>query len=907
MQNLPLLVPLVILIPSIGAFINFFLGAKIGEKWAGYIGSFAAILSFIISLVLLSYVTGTDGGAAVVNPPFFDGWLRIESIGLDIPWQLRVDSVSVTMMLVVTGVGSLIHLYARGYMHGDKWYPRFFAYLNMFLAFMLTLVTANNFLMLFVGWEGVGLCSFLLIGFWWDKKAPEGWKNSNAARKAFIVNRIGDFGLLMAMFLIFWTFGTLDFFKSGELPNTEASYLVYWREHNLGHAEEGEEHAAEDDHAEEADDHSAEATDDHAEEGDDASADDRGDQKQSVLDESEDGSEEDIDVAADAADEDAAEEGDDHAADDGHGEDVVCVPATADDHAEEADDHSAEATDDHAEEEGDHGETNLLASDIRAIYCDNSHVDVDQLGIFGQVTQRFGTEEMIDFGAFEMRFDDVIFLITLFMLLGVTGKSAQIPLFVWLPDAMAGPTPVSALIHAATMVTAGVYMMVRSSVFLDELNHAGYVIGLIITLVGSGTAIMAGYIAVGQWDIKRVLAYSTISQLGFMVAAVGTGAYVAAMFHLVTHAVFKALLFLGSGSVIHGVEHGHHHAHEHGHGHDDHHDDHHEDEFDPQDMRNMGGLRKKMPITFITYLIGTLALAGIFPFAGFWSKDEILADAWYVGFNEGYPQGFIAFGLLLIAAGFTAFYMWRQIVLVFFDEPRSEAAEHAPESNGAMLLPLVVLGFFSIIIGLINVPSPFIILDSIYTPHNFGHFLEHSLIAVSRGHTLDFNALVALMALGLGIGAIVVANNIYKGKGLADGNRDQLEANPSTRMAFKMANARLYWDENYFRFIENPFNKLAQFMADRVDWDFLHDYFHDRVIKRGFDSIAKLLSQPLDIGLIDGAVNGIGWLVQRAANSMRRIQTGYVRVYAVILFIGVVAVVLLMLLPFIQTLIQSGS
>ena len=239
MDNLPLLVPLVILVPSLGAIVNFFVGMKLGEKWSGYIGCFASIFAFIVSLLLLTYVTGTGGSAAVVNPPFVDGWLRIESIGLDIPWQLRVDSLSVTMMLVVTGVGSLIHMYARGYMQGDKWYPRFFAYLNMFLAFMLVLVTANNFLTLFVGWEGVGLCSFLLIGFWWDKKTPEGWKNSNAARKAFIVNRIGDFGLLMAMFLIFWTFGTLDFYKAGELPNTDATYLVEWRANNglLEHAE----------------------------------------------------------------------------------------------------------------------------------------------------------------------------------------------------------------------------------------------------------------------------------------------------------------------------------------------------------------------------------------------------------------------------------------------------------------------------------------------------------------------------------------------------------------------------------------------------------------------------------------------------------------------------------------------
>ncbi|MCY4538442.1 MAG: proton-conducting transporter membrane subunit [Chloroflexi bacterium] len=838
MDNLPLLVPLVILAPSLGAIINFFVGARLGEKWSGYIGCFASIFAFIISLLLLTYVTGTDGSAAVVNPPLVDGWLRIESIGLEIPWQLRVDSLSVTMMLVVTGVGSLIHLYARGYMHGDKLYPRFFAYLNMFLAFMLILVTANNFLMLFVGWEGVGLCSFLLIGFWWDKKMPEGWKNSNAARKAFIVNRIGDFGLLMAMFLIFWTFGTLDFYKAGELPNTEAKYLMGWREHN--------------------------GLVDHVEEGDQAST----------------------------GDESAAG---DKQTDDGHGGSYVCKPAVP-----AADDGSHDI-------ESQHGAPNPLANDIRAIYCDNHHFDTDYLGVFGQTGERFGEGEIVDFNGFEMAFDDVVFLIALFMLLGVAGKSAQIPLFVWLPDAMAGPTPVSALIHAATMVTAGVYMMVRANVLLWELNHGGYVIGLIITLVGSGTALMAGYIALGQWDIKRVLAYSTISQLGFMVAAVGIGAYVAAMFHLVTHAVFKALLFLGSGSVIHGVEHGHHHAHGHGHGHDDDHDDHHDQEFDAQDMRNMGGLRKRMPITYITYLIGTLALAGIFPFAGFWSKDEILADAWYEGFQLNELGGFIAFGILLVAAAFTAFYMWRQIVLVFFDDARSEAARQAPESNGAMLLPLVVLAIFTCIIGLINVPKATPIFANIYETYEFKHFLEHSLLSVSRGHSLDFNLLIAGIALALGIASIVVAHNVYKGKGLGPGNSDQLERHASSRAAFRLANARLYWDEIYGKVIEQPFNRLATFLADRVDWDFLHNYFHDSIIKRGFDSIAKLLGQPIDLGIIDGTVNGVALLVQRLANWMRGMQTGYVRLYAVVIFIGVVAVILLMLLPFIQTMLQSGS
>jgi NADH-quinone oxidoreductase subunit L len=671
---------------------------------------------------------------------------------------------------------------------------------------------------------------------------PEGWKNSNAARKAFIVNRIGDFGLLMAMFLIFWTFGTLDFYKAGELPNTEAKYLVHWREHNglLEHHEE------------------------------------------STTREAESSGE--------------------------HGSSYKCVPASAVER-DDTDIHTEETSSaGHGEDEA-HSEPNPLASDIRAIYCDNHHFDTELLGVFGQTTERFGTGETVDFGGFHMAFDDVILLIALFMLLGVTGKSAQIPLFVWLPDAMAGPTPVSALIHAATMVTAGVFILARSNVFLWELNHGGYVIGLVITLVGAGTALMAGYIALGQWDIKRVLAYSTISQLGFMVAAVGIGAYVAAMFHLVTHAVFKALLFLGSGSVIHGVEHGHHHAHEHGHSHgDDHDDDHYADaDFDPQDMRNMGGLRKRMPITYITYLIGTLALAGIFPFAGFWSKDEILADAWYEGFELNELSGFIAFGVLLVAAAFTAFYMWRQIVLVFFDEARSEAAEQAPESNGAMLLPLLILAIFTLIIGLINVPKATPIFDGIYQPYEFKHFLEHSLASVSRGHSLDFNLSIAGIALVLGIVSILVANRIYKGNGLGSGNRDLLEEGGASRPMFRLAKARLYWDEIYSAVIEKPFNRLAGFLADRVDWDFLHNYFHDSIIKRGFDAIADLLGRPFDLGIVDGAVNGVGIFVQRAAEWMRRAQTGYVRLYAVVLFIGVVAVIALMLFPFVQTLFGSGA
>jgi len=815
MENYPQLVSLIILIPAIGAFINFFWGARLGERGAAMVSTGASSLAFVVALLLFAYLGSSGYEAVVVNPPLLDGWIRIPSANVVIPWQMRVDTLSVTMMLVITGVGSLIHMYAIGYMHGDERFPRFFAYLNMFLAFMLTLVTGNNLLMMFVGWEGVGLCSFLLIGFWWDKKNGVGWRNSNAARKAFIVNRIGDFGILMAIFLVFWTFGTLDFYRPGELAV-------------VGGYGEATEHSAE-----------GAVAGEHSE-----------------------------------------------------GEAVVA--------------------------EGDHSETAAVAegesvvvetaSSQELVYTDNEHIATEQLGIFGQAERFVAEERVVDLGPFELPIVTVLALITAFMLLGAAGKSAQIPLFIWLPDAMAGPTPVSALIHAATMVTAGVYMMVRSNVFFYEAD----VTSLVVALVGTGTAVVAGLIAVGQWDIKRVLAYSTVSQLGFMVAAVGVGAYGAAVFHLVTHAFFKALLFLGSGSVIHGMEHGHHHV---AHRHDAHHDNphdadhgdahstavvvHHAEEFDPQDMRNMGGLRSKMPITYITYVIGTLALAGIIPFAGFWSKDEILADAWLVGVLENNLAGFLALGGLLLAAGFTAFYMWRQIIMVFHGKPRTEAAEHASESSLLMTIPLMVLGFFSVFIGFINTPANVLGLDGIFGAHRFTDWLEYSVV---HAHAADFQPLIALGALSLALGAIFLASNIYgQGKAVTADRRDPLALRPETAAIWKLANARMYWDETYYRFIENPFNVLSRFLANTLDWDFWHDYFHDRVIGKGFNAIAGLLSKPVDIGIIDGVVNGVGAVAKWFSGRLRTLQTGYVRVYAITLLLGVVVVIIVLLLPLINT------
>lgn len=877
------LIPLVILVPAIGALINLFLGHKLGERLSGLVGVTASVLAFIFSVLIFAYLSDPAVVTGIViDPPLLDGWIRIGSdagFSVNIPWQFRVDTITAVMLLVVTGVGSLIHIYSIGYMHGDPKYARFFAFLNMFMMFMLILVTGNNFLMMFVGWEGVGVMSYLLIGFWWDKSAPVGWRNSDAARKAMIANRVGDFGIIMATILIFWTFGTVNYYSPGEVANS-----CYVLEHAESISAEQAEHGECDAEAVEA--FATGAVGEH-EEGE------------------AEGSEE-------ATEESSEVEGEANA-----GIVLVQETETEGEHAEEA------------EAEGEHGEEAAHGAHMSVEDMTNANFMPDQMGVFAQLDALVNLDEgetipwavspdgtviergrEVQFGPYSADISVVLFLIIVFIVLGVSGKSAQIPLFVWLPDAMAGPTPVSALMHAATMVTAGVYLLVRSNVFITYSPEGR----LLIAIIGTATALVAGLTAVGQWDIKRVLAFSTVSQLGFMVAAIGVGAYVAAIFHLVTHAVFKALLFLGSGSVIHGVEHGEHHVHElHAH---DHHGDHHDDHgepFDPQDMRNMGGLRARMPITFVTYLIGTFALSGLPIFAGFWSKDEILLDALVHGGEStnvlDQLSGFIVFFGLLVAAGFTAFYMWRQIQMVFFGEPRSEAARHAPESVPSMTIPLIVLAIGATFIGLINVPGGAWPFTLFYKLHEFGHFLEASIPSITTGHTLDFNWLLAGLATAVAFGAIFLAHSIYAGNkavrgehGAVDG-RDPLQDNGSTSQIFTAANRRLYWDDFYFAVFIRPYQRIAAFFADVIDWNFWHDYVHDKVIKRGYDTISQLLANPLDIGLIDGAVNGVGRLVSYLSGRFRTAQTGYVRTYAVVLLLGVVAVIVLMVLP----LIPIGS
>jgi NADH-quinone oxidoreductase subunit L len=421
---------------------------------------------------------------------------------------------------------------------------------------------------------------------------------------------------------------------------------------------------------------------------------------------------------------------------------------------------------------------------------------------------------------------------------------------------MAGPTPVSALIHAATMVTAGIYMIARTSP-LFELAPAS---ANLVALVGAATALFAASIAVGQFDIKRVLAYSTISQLGFMISAVGIGAYAAGMFHLITHAFFKALLFLSAGSVIQGVERGHQHA-----AHGQH--ESHGEPFDPNDMRGMGGLRGRMPVTFIVYLVGSLALAGIPPLAGFFSKDEILADA---------AAGHTAIYLLLTAAAFlTAFYIGRQVLMVFFGKPRSGAAEQAEESPAVMTGPLIALAGLAAVGGALNFPGL----------HSLTLFLEHTLEGL---HASEFNPAVAGISTGLGLVALLFAWLLYGRKTLAAG-----EADPLTRMLgllFTALNRKWYVDELYDWLFVRRYVAAAGWLANTLDGRFWHDWFHDTLLARSFRLGTRWLNESFDLPVIDGAFNGLAHLTQRAANRLRTLQTGYVRNYAISVFVGLLLV-----------------
>lgn len=644
-----------LILPLLGVIINGLFTRRLPEKVVGWLGSAMIIGSFAVAVSLFFQLKGLDPHSRSVTVDVFN-WMSIGQLKLD--FAFLIDPLSSVMVLVVTGISSLIHIYSIGYMHGDNRFRAFFTYMNLFVFFMLILVLGSSYPVLFIGWEGVGLCSYLLIGFWWEDMAK-----ATAGMKAFIVNRIGDFGMLVAMFLLFKHLGTLTF--------TE----------------------------------------------------------------------------------------------------VFPAAATTWGH----------------------------------------HVDAAP-----------------------------VIAITLMLLLGAAGKSAQFPLYVWLPDAMAGPTPVSALIHAATMVTAGVYMIARSSM-LYMLAPTSM---MIVALVGAFTAIFAATIGLKQMDIKKVLAYSTVSQLGYMVMATGVAAFSAGIFHLMTHAFFKALLFLAAGAVIHSMHGALHHV-----------DDHHTD---AQDMRNMGGLRKFTPITYYVFLVATLAIAGIPGFSGFFSKDEILASA----FSHG---AYLPYALGLIAAVITAFYMFRLVYLTFHGEYKGPkgSEEGLHESPPVMTIPLIILAVLSVIGGYVGLPIVFgenlhvfkewlnpvfePAFEAVhYHPHHPSISLEWLLIGTS--------VLAALIG-------IIVANVMYI--------RQNRVAEPDEKQAGfgKVLFNKYYVDEIYNAAVIRPLIGLC-----RIFWK----DFDDRVVDRGM-------------------VLGSARTVFGSGGLLRKLQTGFVGNYALMLALGVLIILAVVL------------
>ncbi|MDA0684439.1 MAG: NADH-quinone oxidoreductase subunit L [Bacteroidetes bacterium] len=655
-----MLIKLVVLLPLIGAAINglgglFVPALRNKEGLIGMIGTIMVLLPFLITVYLF---IGFQGDAIISN-----AFTWMAAGDLTIGFDYRIDELSLLMTMIVTGVGSLIHLYSAGYMHGDDGYWRFFAYLNLFIFAMLNLVLGNNLVVLFLGWEGVGLCSYLLIGFWYKDR-----NNSKAASKAFIMNRIGDFAFLLAMFIIFREIGSLDF-------------------------------------------------------------------------------------------------------------DAVLTDG-------------------------------LTMSQ-------------------GSITAT-----------------------VLLLFIGATGKSAQIPLFTWLPDAMAGPTPVSALIHAATMVTSGLYLLAR----LSPLVLMAPGVMTVIAIVGAVTALVAATIAITQNDIKKVLAYSTVSQLGYMFLATGVGAFYVAIFHVMTHAFFKGCLFLGSGSVIHGMHEVEHELEHDGHGH----------HLDPQDMRTMGGLKKFMPATRMTFLISTLAIAGIPGLAGFFSKDEILFKAFEAG-THGIDVGLVVWVVGLITAFLTAVYMTRAYVLTFEGEPRWPHADKITphESPWTMTVPLWVLAGMSVVGGYLGIPAVIAHGDLNWIHHWLAGeqgpvaeaaFEGHVALAVEWG-LIALGSLIAIMGVWLGW-------RWYSKQGLSF----------DEKLAARFGGLYKLWQGKYF-----------------------FDEAYDKTIVRPLIGGSIHGLAPFDKYVIDGLVNFTGFFTRGASFTLRYLQTGLVQSYAVAIVFGVVLLIWLML------------
>lgn len=630
---------LILLFPAIGSVINMIFGKHLPKKLSGTLACLMMGCSFFVAAMIFLNLNKLEPDQRLINSTLFT-WIGVQDFVAFA--SLQIDPLSSLMSMIVTGVGFLIHIYSVGYMHEDEGFSRYFSYLNLFSLSMLILILADNYLLMFVGWEGVGLCSYLLIGFWYEKKSA-----ADAGKKAFVINRVGDFGFILAILLIFVTFGSVNF--------TEVSTAA---PHVLKHG-----------------------------------------------------------------------------------------------------------------------------------------------GV-------------------------VVTFITILLFVGAVGKSAQLPLYTWLPDAMEGPTPVSALIHAATMVTAGVYMVARCSALYVMAPTAMAV----VAIIGAATALFAAIIGLAQNDIKRVLAYSTVSQLGYMFLACGVGAYVAAIFHLMTHAFFKALLFLGSGSVIHALG-------------------------GEQDMRKMGGLKPYLKKTHLTFMIGTLAIAGIPPFAGFFSKDEILYEALVEG-------NILYWTIGAVAAFMTAFYMFRLVFMTFYGKSRMDkhVEEHVHESPNTMVLPLMILAILSLVGGFVGLPG-LSVINKFLSPVFSSPHQHHIADAVGEGvHSLNMNKVYIMMGVStfIAIAGILLAYIMYIKK-------PEIPVKIATR--FRL----------FHKFIYNKF---------------YIDELYDRLFVIPTKLFSIFLWKIFDVRIIDGMVNGAAKVVDVNAAIFKIFQTGYVRNYAFLIVFGGVLIIL---------------
>lgn len=715
------LLSLIIFAPLLGAVINWLIGGRLkNELFSGVVACGTILVSTIIAFYI-AFVA--DGGALHAEKPVLDHlWTWIQAGAFRADFGLGMDRLSGIYTCFVTFVGLLIHIFATGYMHGDKGFYRFFAYLNLFMFSMLTLVLADNFLLMFVGWEGVGLCSYLLIGYYIQKDEAR-----RAAKKAFVMNRIGDWGVLMGMFLIFTLTGSLSFYEKT---------------------------------------------------------------------------------------------------------------------------------------------------------VDGTHV-ASSLNLIAQMAAEPFTAGAIIAGG--------ITSIAVLLFIGATGKSAQIPLLTWLPDAMAGPTPVSALIHAATMVTAGVYMVVRCNGIYQNAPTAMF----IVAIIGCATAIFAATIGLAQNDIKKVLAYSTVSQLGYMFLACGVGAFIAAIFHVMTHAFFKALLFLGSGSVIHGMHH-------------------------EQDMRKMGNLRKYMPITFFTMMAGWLAICGIPIWAGFFSKDEILYKT-FAATNVPAPYNYVLWIVGLITAVLTAVYMTRLMWMTFFGEERfhdedadvhaymehtddaddshddddEEEHHHLPhdfkphESPWTMTVPLIVLAILSTFGGLVGIPYAMSSLFGAKDINHFEHILEPVIAKVGKTNPNEHGAKTVEHSET----AKPVASETKSEAVKTEEHKEHSAEEISTERWLAILSVILALGGigiGIVMFRKNPLRKMPKILEDkwRVD-EFYNGYIVDPITNFSI----KGLWQGFDLGVIDGIVNGIGHFVTALGGIVRGIQVGFVRTYAAFILFGALIVI----------------